>query len=100
MLKIYFVRTNAGNDIVITDESTAKMPTVAPKGEYAGVDLYADAAADNLRARFAEIADEMYDYQMIDCDYETPYTPALDAELHNRVDGVHVELVYDDGDRE
>lgn len=52
MMKIYFEKTNGNNLVIITDGETAKIFDAAPSGIYDGVDLYADDAADQLRARF------------------------------------------------
>lgn len=55
MMKIYFEATNGNNLVIITDGETAKIFDAAPSGIYEGVDLYADDAADRLRARFQEL---------------------------------------------
>ena len=51
-MKIYFEKTNGNNLVIITDGETVKIFDAAPSGVYEGVDLYADDAADQLRARF------------------------------------------------
>lgn len=55
MMKIYFEETNGNNLIIIIDGETAKIFDAAPSGIYEGVDLYAEDAADQLRARFREL---------------------------------------------
>ena len=52
MMKIYFKKTNGNNLVIITDGETAKIFDAAPTGIYEGVDLYAEDAADQLRAKF------------------------------------------------
>ena len=63
-MKIYFEATNGNNLVIITDGETAKIFDAAPSGIYEGVDLYADDAADRLRARFQELeeAGELNDF--------------------------------------
>ena len=51
-MKIYFEKTNGNNLVIITDGETAKVFDAAPSGIYEGVDLYAEDAADQLRAKF------------------------------------------------
>lgn len=51
-MKVYFERTNGNNLVIFTDGETAKIFDAAPTGIFEGVDLYADDAADQLRARF------------------------------------------------
>ena len=64
MMKIYFEKTNGNNFVIITDGEMAKIFDAAPSGIYEGVDLYAEDAADQLRARFQELdeADELSDF--------------------------------------
>ena len=52
MMKIYFKKTNGNNLVIITDGEMAKIFDAAPSGIYEGVDLYAEDAADQLRAKF------------------------------------------------
>ena len=63
-MKIYFERTNGNNLVIAAEGRNAKIYDGAPSGIYAGVDLYADDAADQLRARFQELdeADELSDF--------------------------------------
>ena len=57
MMKIYFEKTNGNNLVIITDGETAKIFDAAPTGIYEGVDLYAEDAADQLRAKFSKLDD-------------------------------------------
>lgn len=52
MMKIYFEKTNGNNLVIVTNGETAKIFDAAPSGIYEGVDLYAEDAADQIRARF------------------------------------------------
>ena len=54
-MKIYFEKTNGNNLVIIAEGRNAKIYDCAPSGIYAGVDLYAEDAADQLRARFQEL---------------------------------------------
>ena len=54
-MKIYFERTNGNNLVIVAEGRNAKIYDGAPSGIYAGVDLYAEDAADQLRARFQEL---------------------------------------------
>ena len=73
-MKIYFEETNGNNLVIITDSETAKIFDAAPTGIYEGVDLYADDAADQLRARFQELeeAGELNDFNEIYSPDEMP----------------------------
>lgn len=63
-MKVYFERTNGNNLVIVAEGRNAKIYDGAPSGIYAGVDLYAEDAADQLRARFQELdeADELSDF--------------------------------------
>lgn len=67
MMKIYLEKTNGNNLVIITDGEMAKIFDAAPSGIYDGVDLYAEDAADQLRARFQglEEAGELNDFEDI-----------------------------------
>lgn len=54
-MKVYFERTNGNNLVIVAEGRNAKIYDGAPSGIYAGVDLYAEDAADQLRARFQEM---------------------------------------------
>ena len=63
-MKIYFERTNGNNLVIAAEGRSAKIYDAAPSGIYAGVDLYAEDAADQLRKKFTELdeADELSDF--------------------------------------
>lgn len=63
-MKVYFLKTNSNNLVIATEGRNAKIFDDASSEIYAGVDLYADDAADQLRARFQELdeADELSDF--------------------------------------
>ena len=63
-MKVYFERTNGNNLVIVAEGRNAKIYDGAPSGIYAGVDLYAEDAAEQLRARFQELdeADELSDF--------------------------------------
>ena len=63
-MKVYFLETNGNNVVIIAEGCNAKIYDGAPSGIYAGVDLYAEDAAEQLRARFQELdeADELSDF--------------------------------------
>ena len=52
MYKVYFLKTNDYNNVVITDGITAKIYGGEPTGIYNGVDLYAEDATEKLQAVF------------------------------------------------
>lgn len=54
-MKVYFERTNGNNLVIVAESRNAKIYDAAPSGIYAGVDLYADDAAEQLRDKFAEL---------------------------------------------
>ena len=97
-MKIYYVKTNAYNSVLITDEQTAKDFS----GRfYEGIDLYADNAAELLREHFRQVEKSgMHDYLEIGCNDEFEYTDDLDAELHNMKDDITAEIVYISADEE
>ena len=57
-MKAYFVKTNGNNLVVMAEGRNAKIYDGAPSGIYAGVDLYADDAAEQLRKKFAELDED------------------------------------------
>lgn len=59
-MKIYYLQKN----VVAVQGRNAKIFDAAPSGIYAGVDLYADDAANQLRKKFQELdeADELSDF--------------------------------------
>lgn len=54
-MKIYFERTNGNNLVIAAEGRSAKIYDAAPSGIYAGVDLYAEDVADQLREKFLEL---------------------------------------------
>ena len=54
-MKVYFERTNGNNLVIAAEGRSAKIYDGAPSGIYAGVDLYAADAADQLREKFLEL---------------------------------------------
>ena len=54
-MKVYFEKTNGNNLVIIAEGINAKIYDASPSGIYAGVDLYADDAAEQLRDKFAEL---------------------------------------------
>lgn len=54
-MKIYFEKTNGNNLVIAAEGRSAKIYDAAPSGIYAGVDLYAEDAADQLRKKFQEL---------------------------------------------
>ena len=89
-MKIYFEKTNGNNLVIITDGETAKVFDAAHTGIYEGVDLYAEDAADQLRARFQglEEAGELNDYSDIYSPDEMPL-----EDLAEELEGA--ELVFE-----
>lgn len=73
-MKVYFEKTDGNNNVIITDGETAKIFDAAPSGIYNGVDLYADDAADQLKAKFEEqeASGELCDFFEIYSAYEMP----------------------------
>ena len=55
-MKIYFFETN--NTVVIAEGREAKIYDASPSGIYAGVDLCADDAVDQLRDKFQELDED------------------------------------------
>ena len=92
-MKIYFEKTSGNSLVIMTDGETAKIFDAAPSGIYEGVDLYAEDAADQLRARFRELEEcgELSDYSDIYNPDEMPMEE-LAEELEDAV------LVFDDGE--
>lgn len=54
-MKVYFMITEGGNNVVITDGETAKVYDAAPTGIFEGIDLYADDAADQIKDHFEKL---------------------------------------------
>ena len=56
-MKIYFERTNGNNLVIAAEGRNAKIYDGAPSGIYAGVDLCAEDAAEQLREKFQALDD-------------------------------------------
>ena len=92
-MKVYFERTNGNNLVIVAEGRNAKIYDGAPSGIYAGVDLYAEDAAEQLRARFQELdeADELSDFDDLGGE-----EIEIDNNLFNELTGA--ELVFSDGE--
>lgn len=92
-MKVYFERTNGNNLVIVAEGRNAKIYDGAPSGIYAGVDLYAEDAADQLRKKFAELdeADELNGFEELDGE-EVRIGHDLFEELAD------AELVFSDGE--
>lgn len=90
MMKIYFKKTNGNNLVIITDGETAKIFDAAPTGIYEGVDLYAEDAADQLRAKFRAL-EESGELNNFDDIYSPEEMPV--EELAEELEGA--ELVFE-----
>lgn len=93
MMKIYFERTNGNNLVIAAEGRSAKIYDAAPSGIYAGVDLYAEDAADQLREKFLELdeAGELNGFNEMGGE-EVEIGAVLLGEL------VDAELVFSDGE--
>ena len=89
-MKIYFERTNGNNLVIAAEGRSAKIYDAAPSGIYAGVDLYAEDAADQLREKFRELEEsgELNDFNDI---YSSDEMPLED--LAEELEGA--ELVFE-----
>ena len=104
-MKVYFERTNGNNLVIVAEGRNAKIYDGAPSGIYAGVDLYAEDAADQLRARFQELdeADELSDFgdlggEEIRIGHDL-FEELADAELvFSCGEGIQIWSVQDTGD--
>lgn len=94
-MKIYFEKTNGGNNVIITDGSTAKVFDGAPSGIFEDVDIYAEDAAAQLRARFQALAADgnLNDYSDIYSSNEIG-TDEMEA-LMQELEDMEAELVFD-----
>lgn len=91
-MKVYFERTNGNNLVIVAEGRNAKIYDGAPSGIYAGVDLYAEDAADQLREKFQAL-DEAGELNGFDemCGEKVRIGHDLFAELADS------ELVFSDG---
>ena len=92
--KVYFFRTDADNNVAITDGNRVKIFNGAPTGIYDGIDLYSDTAADDLRNHFAEMAEngELADYDDIFAENEIEYADFMADVDAGKIDAV---IVFD-----
>ena len=92
-MKVYFERTNGNNLVIVAEGRNAKIYDGAPSGIYAGVDLYVENAADQLRARFQAL-DEAGELNGFDemCGEEVEIGNQLFEELTG------ADLVFSDGE--
>lgn len=86
-MKIYLLRTNAYNAVVITDGKTAKIFDGATSGKFEGVDLYQPDSEVKLRERYESAVINgtiERDYRSIRADHEIPASKIADelSELH------------------
>lgn len=89
-MKVFFEKTNGNNLVIIAEGRNAKIYDAAPSGIYAGVDLYAEDAADQLREKFLELdeAGELNDFNEIYSPDEMPL-----EDLAEELEGA--ELVFE-----
>lgn len=92
-MKVYFLETNADNVVVIAEGRSAKIYEAAPSGIYAGVDLYSNDAAKQLRDKFTDL-DEAGDLNGFD--EMSGEEIEIDNNLFDKLAGA--ELVFSDGE--
>lgn len=82
-MKVYFAKTDGGNQVIMTDGETAKIFDAAPTGVFEGIDLYAEDADEQLKNHFeeAENAGELNGYSEIYSSNEIDFDEALAEEL-------------------
>ena len=91
-MKVYFLKTNSNNLVIATEGRNAKIFDNAPSGIYAGIDLYAEDAADQLRKSFRELdeADELNGFDELNGE-----EVEIGHDLFNELS--EADLVYSDG---
>ena len=91
-MKAYFVKTNGNNLVVMAEGRNAKIYDAAPSGIYAGIDLCAEDAADQLRKSFRELdeADELNGFDELNGE-----EVEIGHDLFNELS--EADLVYSDG---
>ena len=91
-MKVYFLKTNSNNLVIATEGRNAKIFDGAPSGIYAGIDLYAEDAADQLRKSFRELdeADELNGFDELNGE-----EVEIGHDLFNELS--EADLVYSDG---
>lgn len=85
-MKIYFEKTNGGNQVIMTDGETAKIFDASPSGVYEGIDLYAEDAEKKLKKHFSDL-EECGDLNVFDeiySDNETNFEDVI-GELENAI---------------
>lgn len=68
-MKIYFLKTDGNNQVIFTEEDTAKVFDAAPTGIFEGVDLYSSNAEKELKETFIKLYQngELNDFTEIYC---------------------------------
>ncbi len=100
-MKVYFLETNSGNNVVITDGETAKVYDAAPSGIFEGIDLYSDDATEQIKNHFEKIyaSGELNEYNEIysenEVDFEDIEEELEDATLVFSSDRVSAEDIAD-----
>lgn len=80
-MRIYLLKTDDYNSVVVTNGETAKIFDCAPSGKYEGIDIYADDAIDRLKDFFEEQKDDMNDFNDIWCENEIPFSNIKNCDL-------------------
>lgn len=94
-MKVYFMKTNGDNIVILTDGETAKVYNASPSGIYEGVDLYADDTAEKLKEHFTaldSVGDLNY-YRDIGAEDEIPF-----ADIVNELEETGAVLVFENED--
>lgn len=98
-MRIYFVKTDAGNEVAYTDGNMVTVLNYAPTGKLDGnIDLYADDAEEQCRKYFADHAacGDLNDYTDIAVsDAEYPFSEFIDCV--NADNDVEATLIFNDG---
>lgn len=86
-MKVYFEKTDGGNQVIVTDGETAKIFDAAPTGVFEGIDLYTEDAEEQLRKHFedAENAGELNGYNEMYSENEINFEEALADELEEAI---------------
>lgn len=82
IMKIYLMKTNAGNEVVFYQDGMAKITDCAPTGMLAGtVDIVSDNAAEELKKYFSDISGDLNGFWEMPGD-EIEFNPdKIDADL-------------------
>ena len=91
-MKVYFMKTNGDNLVILTDGETAKVYNASPSGIYEGVDLYADDTAEKLKEHFTALdsAGDLNYYRDIGAEDEIPF-----ADITNELEETDAELIFE-----